>query len=75
MGKQVVQGFGRGEHLVRREQQQSVKFAWEADGLGWTESNTNVFAFRVLNPFLSNRCQIRTDFHSHYFSVGSGGLN
>ncbi|HEX6758609.1 MAG TPA: hypothetical protein VF086_09405, partial [Propionibacteriaceae bacterium] len=24
---------------------------------------------------LSNRCQIRTDFHSYYFSVRSDGLN
>jgi hypothetical protein len=75
MGEQVIQGFGRGKHLVRREQQQSIKFAWEGDGLRWADSDTNVVLFLLLNPFPSNRCQIRTDFHSHYFSVRSDGLD
>jgi hypothetical protein len=75
MGKHVSQGFCRGEHLVRRKQQQSVEGAWEGDGLGWANSNTNVVPSLLLNPFLSNRRQVRTDFHSHYFSVGSDGLN
>ena len=51
MGEQVIQGFGGGKHLMRREQQQSVKFAWEGDGLRWADSNTNVVPFLLLNPF------------------------
>jgi hypothetical protein len=75
MGKQVIQGLWRGEHFVRREQQQSVKCTWEVDGLGWADGNMNVVPFLLLNAFLRNRCQIWTDFHSYYFSVGSDGLN
>jgi hypothetical protein len=75
MRKQVIKGLWRGEHLVRREQQQSVKGAWEGDGLGWANSNMNVVSFLLLNPFRGPRCHIWTDFHSHYFSVGSDGLD
>jgi hypothetical protein len=60
---------------VRRKQQQSAKGTWEGDGLRWADSNTNVVPSRLLNPFPSNRCQIRTDFHSYDFSVGPDGLN
>jgi hypothetical protein len=58
MGKQVIQGLGRGENLVRREQQDAVKLSWQADGLGWANSDVDVVPYLLLNPFLSNRCQI-----------------
>ena len=71
----MIQGFWRGKHLVRREQQQAIKPTCEGDGLGWANSNMNILPFLSLNPFSSNRRQIWTDFHSHYFSLGSDGLD
>jgi hypothetical protein len=53
MGKQMIQGFWRGEHLVRREQQQAIKPTCEGDGLGWANSNMNILPFLLLNPFLA----------------------
>jgi hypothetical protein len=75
MGKQVIQGFWRGEHLVRREQQQSIERTCEGDRLGWANSNTNVVPSRLLNSFLGLRRHTWTDFHSHYFSLGPDGSN
>ena len=70
----MIQGFWRGKHLVRREQQQDIKPTCEGDGLGWANSHMNILPFLLLNPFSGNRRQILTDLHSHYFSLGSDGL-
>jgi hypothetical protein len=43
---------------VRREQQDAVKLSWQADGLGWADGDVDVVPCLLLNPFLSNRCQI-----------------
>jgi hypothetical protein len=74
MKKQMIQGFWRGKHLVRCEQQQAIKPTCEGDGLGRANNNVNVVPSLLLNPFVSNRRQILTDLHSHYFSLGSDGL-
>jgi hypothetical protein len=37
MEKQMIQGFWRGNLLVRCEQQQAIKPTCEGDGLGWAK--------------------------------------
>jgi hypothetical protein len=53
MGKQMIQDFWRGEHLVRREQQQAIKPTCEGDGLGWANSNMNILPSSCSIHFLA----------------------
>jgi hypothetical protein len=75
MGKHMIESFGWGEHLVRREQEQSVEDAREGDILRRANSNMYVVPPLFISPFLSNRCEIWTDVYSYYFSLRSDGLN
>ena len=47
---------------ISRQCQQSVEGAGEGDGFRWANNNMNVVPSLLLNPFVSNRRQIWTDF-------------